>query len=439
MPREVDGYMTEREFNEYKRIYNIPYNFEDKDAILADNGLDVGKTILVQDYFVSNFENGQRGKKTYIATIIGVNDWTGNYGNYSGLSANTFKIFLNEYVPTRIVGTQRYGIIKINILISEGVLGARETSNYYEPGSTISGTGLSDTTLIVLPNYNPPETRVVKGIRINPVRTPENIMALEDIDQERERQRERQGQRQINRGPDSESDSDSDSDSDLDSDSDSESDLTESSEEEVAPVIQRRSARATAVRQQVEPIKTIEVPEALKFYDILMLEEILESECHENGGIAFVLQTNNGQYVTECMSINHIQSINQRRESELGNEYIRLEIQGGSYNVKKIGWLKNINSLNINNVPQPRTFYLEKINELVNGVQTYKLVKLNIVVKQSVPLVAQAEEQRNKPNLEGPSNKRTRKGGRKHLKKTNKKRKKINKKTNKRKSIKVRR
>jgi hypothetical protein len=88
-------------------------------------------------------------------------------------------------------------------------------------------------------------------------------------------------------------------------------------------------------------------------------------------------------------------------------------------------------------VPPPRTFYLEK-DKLVNGVQTYKLVKLNIVVNSSVPL-EQAEEQRNKPNLEGPSNKRTRNGGKKYLKKTNKKKKNINRKNNKRKSKKVRR
>jgi hypothetical protein len=187
MSRVEEGWMTESEFNEYKEIYNIPYNFENIDV---NNGRYIGNTILVQDYFLSNFENGQRGKVTYIATIIGKNTPRGTYGNFSGLSENSYKLFLNEYVPTRIVGgTQRYGILKEKVSISEGILGSRETSIYYEPGDIISDTGLSNTTIIGLPNYNPPATRRVKGIRISPVRTPENTRNLQDIKQKRERER----------------------------------------------------------------------------------------------------------------------------------------------------------------------------------------------------------------------------------------------------------
>jgi hypothetical protein len=222
----------------------------------------------------------------------------------------------------------------------------------------------------------------------------------------------------------------------------------------------RKIAQATAerrtLRQQVEPIKKIEVSEELKFYDILMLEEILERECHENDSIAFVYKTNENNFVSECMSPSTIISINKRNRPDIQGNYMLLKFaNGASLNVVKPNWIKNFNTqiedlnnkeeiskiIDIENIPEPRTFYLEEEEEK-NYIKTYKLVKLNIVVKPPVA-VAPVEEERVKPNLEEPSNKRSKKRGGKHYRKTNKRgKKKTNKrekKVNKSKSKKVRR
>jgi hypothetical protein len=202
------------------------------------------------------------------------------------------------------------------------------------------------------------------------------------------------------------------------------------------------------VRQQVELIKKIEVPEDFVINDTIELTTKPVAECNEEGSIVFVFETSVKEYKTECMSIDYIKSINQRRGSELGNRFMIVEIEGGTYDVIKPNWSswnKDINSLTVDMVPEPRTFYLEKSN-VIRGKETYKLVKLNIVVKPPVPLeqaVAPVEEERVKPNLEEPSNKRSKKRGGKHYRKTNKRgKKKTNKrekKVNKSKSKKVRR
>lgn len=206
-----------------------------------------------------------------------------------------------------------------------------------------------------------------------------------------------------------------------DSDDEDEDEDVSYSEDEEAPV-RRRSARAQAPavrQQQVQPIKTIEVPEELKFYSVLELDNISKDECN---GIALVLQTDSGEYITGCVSIDEIKLVNRNKPTTLGNNYMRLEIQGGLYNIKKPNWVKNINSLTIDMVPEPRTFYLEK-EEVLRGVQPYKLVRLNIVVKPQEQAVA---EEHIKPELEENTNKRTRKRGGKRLK-TSKKRIKTNK------------
>ncbi len=189
--------------------------------------------------------------------------------------------------------------------------------------------------------------------------------------------------------------------------------------------IRRPQGQAPAVRQpQVQPIKTIEVPEELKFYSVLELDNISKDECN---GIAVVLQTDSGEYITGCVSIDEIKLVNRNKPTTLGNNYMRLEIQGGLYDVKNPNWVRNINSLTIDMVPEPRIFYLEK-DEVIRGVQTYKLVQLNIIVKPPVPL-EQAEvpvmEERAKPKLEEPPNNRSKKSGGKNNKRgkntTNKK------------------
>lgn len=172
-------------------------------------------------------------------------------------------------------------------------------------------------------------------------------------------------------------------------------------------------AEGSIVRQQVEPIKTIEVTEDFVINDTIGLETKKVGECHEEDGIVFVLETNEKEYKSECVSIAYIKSINRRRPSDLGSRYMIIEIEGGLYNIKKPNWVKNINSLTIDDVPEPRTFYLEK-EEVLRGVQPYKLVKLNIVVKPQEQAVA---EEHIKPELEKNTNKRTRKRGGKRLKK----------------------
>ena len=195
----------------------------------------------------------------------------------------------------------------------------------------------------------------------------------------------------------------------------------------------RRAPRAPALAPEPELIKTIEVPEEILFNDVISGNGISKVQCEkENKSYTFVFQTPNGSYIGECITLKAIEIMNLRRGSEEGNNYFRIEINGGSYDVKKPNWMNR--DYTVNNIPKGRTFFLEpykiitKFNENENEVkkQLYKLVNLNIRVKTPVQEVEEhVQEVEEEREVINNSEKRSRKnGGKRNKRNKNKKTKK---------------